>query len=71
MPSTPQEQPEPELHTVGDEVPGHSYETPLTLGPDSDHAGDPIRNDQQRDAIPAAPSNTRHEPTSDDPLNPA
>jgi hypothetical protein len=38
------ELPEPERHEVAGAAPGSTYETPLTLGPDADHADDPIRD---------------------------
>jgi hypothetical protein len=44
MTNSGQEKPDPELHVVGGPDPGQAYETPLTLGPDSDHADDPIRH---------------------------
>jgi hypothetical protein len=44
MTDAEQDQPDPELHVV-DGVPGHTYETPLTLGPDSDHLDDPVRHE--------------------------
>jgi hypothetical protein len=49
--------PDPELHVVAGVSSGHTYETPLTLGPDADHADhadDPIRDDD--DAPTTQPS---------------
>jgi hypothetical protein len=72
--TTPQNIPDPELHEVDDG--GYTYETPLTLGPDSDHVDDPIRTDQgdkptQPSGIPDAPSGPSDPPAPDGPLNPA
>jgi hypothetical protein len=55
-----QDQPDPELYVV-DGIAGYTYETPLTLGPDSDHADDPIRdqgNATQPSGITAAGDHT-------------
>jgi hypothetical protein len=78
MTTSPQDTPDPELHEVDDG--GYTYETPLTLGPDSDHAGDPIRTNQHDhptqpsgiayDNVPEAPSSPTNPPATDGPLNP-
>ena len=67
--TSPDDLPNPVRHQVEDG--GVNYETPLTLGPDSDHADDPNRNRPQDDTVPVAPSGPKDEPVSDGPLNPA
>jgi hypothetical protein len=50
--------PDPELHQVDGPAGGSTYETPLTLGPDSDHE-DPIR--REREAAPARQPTASHD----------
>lgn len=70
--TNPNDLPNPVRHEVVGEAGGVTYETPLTLGPDSDHADDPLRGDNSQNGdVPTAPSSPTDEPASDGPLNPA
>lgn len=62
--TSPDALPNPERHEVAGESGGATYETPLSLGPDSDHAGDPNRED---DNGPGGPSSPTSEPALESP----
>jgi hypothetical protein len=70
--NNPNEPASPVRRDVEGEAGGATYETPLTLGPESDHTHDPIRGNAPHDnVVPVAPSTPTDEPASDGPLNPA
>ena len=54
--TSPDELPNPLRHELQGDNGGVTHETPLTLGPDSDHADDPNRgNSPRHNEVPDAP----------------